>query len=386
MKKSTLIAALVVLLGLILVSPAFAVNVFTHGDFAANSRGCADCHITHGANAAKLLVAGPTQSDTCFFCHGEGSYASAYNAEYGYTMGTGTMAQDRVSFAGGFVYSGDPAYANWVNPIDGAAIKLNTSVHSVELAYQNATYPSSGQVIGKDIPGGQLGWTSAFRCGSCHDPHAGGKYPADTGYINPRLLRLKPIGVTTDRAVYMRINYDYSAGNTENKTRQTMEYGKGFNAWCGACHDRFNTEGAGAANRSGSNSVDNGLGANKYRHKMGVMLTSTGHTGFSTSLKDGLPLATSTTGSRDAATTDTKYLNCLTCHRAHGSSASVTIGYKRFRSYDTIYGSATDTIGTSLGASALLRLPERDVCFKCHGAAQYNRHSDGGTGNYGVGY
>jgi len=378
MKRIIILSVMVLLLGLLMATPALAVNVYTHGDFASNSKGCADCHITHGANAAKLLVAGPTQTDTCYFCHGEASWASRYDAETGRIMGTD--GSPRPSYAGGFKKS-VPNPNTWTV----ASLAYNTSVHSVEKAWQTSSI-QAGQVLGKDIPGGTLGWTSEFTCGTCHDPHAGGRYPAVSGYINPRLLKLRPNGATVDKVVYMRIDYDYSADNSESKTLMTLEYGKGFNAWCGACHDKFNTEGTGTENpnRTGSYGIDNGAGQTKYRHKMGVMLTSTSHSGFSTSLTNGLPLPTNTTGARDVAGTPTNYLMCLSCHRAHGSAVTVSVGFKRFRSYDTIYGSAKSELSVNDGASALLRLPERDVCYKCHGAAQYNIYS--GTDKYGVGY
>lgn len=380
MKKITIIAIMVMLLALAMAAsssgPTVVFAAYTHGDFASNSKGCADCHITHGANAAKLLVAGPTQTDTCYYCHSEALVSSRYNAETATVRGADNAW--RASYAGGFMKSYKAS-----NYTVGNAV-YNTSVHSVEKSYQNGSTMTGGQVNG-DIPGGGS-WTGNFTCGSCHDPHAGGRYPSETGapYKNPRLLRLKPLNVSTNRVVYMKIAYDYGVDGGASDTLLPSEYGKGWNAWCGACHDVFNTESNGGSefpDRTGSANIDNGSGAMKYRHKMGVYL-NTGIV-FSTSLQDGLPLPTNTDGS--TTTANQRYLNCLACHRAHGSSETVSVGFERFKSYTTKTGGTT-SVSTSAGASALLRLPERDVCYKCHGAGVTNLFSGTDSTKYQTGW
>lgn len=380
---------LTVLQSFVFCTPAQAIDRYVHGGFAANSSSCARCHVTHSADAAFLINDSRDRTRFCLSCHGYMSVMSQYDVYSGLTRGTDSVS--RPSPAGGFSTSPDP-YSDWTNG-STAVLNANTSAHHV---WSLDGGLDTGQ-RGGDIPGGTDGLTGDFACTSCHDPHAGGKYPPDPGepYRNPRLLKKRPLDSAVDLFVYMKIDYDYGAGYAWSATpeggghsSQTIEYGRGFDAWCGSCHDVFNTEGP---TRTGSVGITNALGETRYRHKMGVLLTSTTHPGFTTSIQNGLPLPTTTNGDRDAATSSTGRLNCITCHRAHGSSVPVSVGYRRYQPYTTIYrdGSGNlvpkDTIApTDLGASALLRLKERDVCYICHGAAEYNKFTS--SDNYGQGY
>ena len=82
MKKIALTAMLTLMMVLMLATIASAVEPYYHGDFASNSLGCEKCHVTHAANAKALLVAGPTQTDFCYYCH-NGFLKSPYDAESG---------------------------------------------------------------------------------------------------------------------------------------------------------------------------------------------------------------------------------------------------------------------------------------------------------------
>lgn len=347
--KVFLITCIITLFFVFLTSQLVYAETYNHGDYTSNSQTCGSCHLTHGAQTAMLLAYGPTETDFCYFCHGKNSMGrSNYDVETGIV--TGNDGVKRPSYAGGFMKSVDPSKPETVN---GQVYTYeNTSVHSIEKACRMGTI--SEQVNG-DIPGGMKSWTGSFTCGSCHDPHAGGKYPS-TPYRNPRLLR-KTLLDETVRTVYMSIDY--------SNTNLPLAYGAGFNQWCGGCHDLFNTEGA---ERTGSTAFSY-HGMDMFRHKVGVYIPDRQ---FSTSLLDGLPIPTDTKGQTEG--TPQWRLDCLTCHRAHGTSVNVSVGFKRFERYNSV-----DSYSDDQQQSALLRLPEREACYKCHGSAEFNVYGDDDT-------
>lgn len=340
------------------ISPSIAWSeTYLHGDFTSQSQSCGTCHISHGASAEKLLAWGSNEAEFCYYCHSGStdSIGSNYDVENGIINGRNGS---NPSYAGGFKNS-----INLDSTVQGM-VYSNTSMHNI-----------STQIDGL-IPGGSA-WTGSFTCGSCHDPHAGGEYPSKNGkYKNPRLLRMQLLDDAANnvsRAVYMKIDY----GNTN----LPFSYGRGFNEWCGGCHDVFDTEGAvrtGAVGvKSGESSMD------KFRHKMGVYIPDQV---FSTSLADGLPIPTNTDGKwkpEDNPLPDVPQwrLSCLTCHRAHGTSVNVSVGFKRFTVYDSVYNYAADE-----NQSTLLRLPERGVCYKCHGSAEYNLYEESNPNKYESGW
>ncbi|HWI55487.1 MAG TPA: cytochrome c3 family protein [Desulfobacteria bacterium] len=351
MRISKCFATLLTLAGMLLAfnfvsgrTPVFA-SVYFHSQFASDSQGCGTCHIAHFSETENLLAHGPSETDACYYCHGEGEATSGYDAETGMVSGQGGVT--RPSYAGGFEKSVDPSRSYIAN-----TVYENTSVHSIEKALRLGQL---SQLVDGDIPGGSS-WTGNFKCGSCHDPHGGGQYPS-TPYRNPRLLRNTLLD-EVPRYVYMSIDY--------GQTNLPLAYGAGFNQWCGGCHAAFNTEGE---TRTGNTGTSNGS-MMKFLHKVGVGVPD--HV-FSTELGSGLPIPTDTKG--NGIGLPQWRVSCLTCHRAHGSSVNVSVGFPRFNASMTPYGD-------DVNQSALLRLPEREVCVKCHGSAEYNKYN----GDYGTGW
>jgi len=337
---------MVALLAVLLMTPSSAYATaapYTHGDFANNSKGCGECHVTHAANAAKLLVYGPTQTDMCYFCHGQNA-TSRFDVQNGLIMrqsadpkvaanwSVGSTVYS-ASYAGGFSYSYD---------FQSNQLKASTSVHSVEKMYDAS---DSGNnipwTLGKEIPGGSGTLSADFRCGSCHDPHKGGAYdPLAANYKNPRLLKPQLLGEakTTFRAVYLTIDqntnlltaYGFNHANTPNS---------GISNWCAGCHDVFNVNNFNA---------DANL---KYKHSMGVSPTSS-------------PLLTGKLTLGLLAYDAQNKMTCLTCHKAHGTSATFSGTFQIYKDYNNL-GKTNST------SSTLLRLNERDACYFCHGAGEY---------------
>lgn len=381
MKKLVIIAALGAVVMLMLASASFAMQApYTHGDFATNSKGCGDCHITHSADVAKLLRAGSgglaTQTAFCLGCHGK---LSPFDVKYGvvmketaedtskdilserFTWGGGhNSSNSNMSLAGGFNTSGD-----FKLTAQAYSLIPSTSVHNVrgvgDAAGSIAGVTTYDYVYGNTIPGGT--GTLDFECGSCHDPHLGGMYP-DPGdpTKNPRLLKKNILG-RTNMQVVMEFN------QPENLP---TKYTNGINNWCGSCHDIFDTSALGAS-ASPANELTTRTGyyklggRTKYMHLFGIDVHDTTKHGFTTD-----PFTVEWLALENNASSEQKEIMCLTCHRAHGSSAPWSNNWSRYTSYVDYDGSGTTATGQG---SALLRLPERDVCYGCHGAAQYN-HSD----------
>jgi len=353
MRKIALIIA-VVALGLFTFIPAsFAA---THSGFGlsqsgGNSEGCAACHVTHAASAAKLLRFGTDQTTFCYACHADDAIGSPYDAKKGriwntaYTGNQGVMItwekeEYLPSHSGGFDKSFDfqtSAQNNGGSIVNDAVYYVaNTSTHNVEgITIGPASYTGSNPWNSANaLPGANVGFGAGkevFRCGSCHDPHS-----ADVGN-NERLLRKTSVTSVVYNADNVDLTFD--ANNRVNS------YSANMNTWCATCHNLLNAgDNAGHTKQASTN---------KYMHAMGIVVPNTAGI---TSNDLGTPLST-----------DSK-LMCLSCHRAHGTAASMTSnlsGWKR----------TTDPTG-SLDAtgkgSALLRLDNRDVCYNCHGAAIKN--------------
>ena len=105
MKKVIITLVLTVVYVLAFAGIAFAANfpapfTKTHYGFSASTEGCAGCHVTHTATAAKLLRTGNTQTGFCYMCHGPNSAGSPYDVEQG--LITGFDAVNRPSPAGAF--------------------------------------------------------------------------------------------------------------------------------------------------------------------------------------------------------------------------------------------------------------------------------------------
>lgn len=358
MKKWGLILALTAAAMLLLAPSALALDPpYTHGDFAANSKGCADCHVTHAATAQKLLKFGTNQTTFCLACHGQQAIGSPFDVRNGKIMKTANWdstsgnvidtslwndsAWVSPSLAGGFANSYDFGDSN--------TYKAVTSIHNVrgsQSAFGTISNVTTYEyVYGNTIPGGS--GSLDFECGSCHDPHAGGAYTNDQADKNPRLLKEKLFNKTGLR-VKMHI---------DPATNVPTQYTSGFNGWCGGCHDIFNTE---STSRAGY--VLEG-GRTKYMHQFNRKVYDTVY-GGDTNPYTVEWLALEVDG------TD-KEISCITCHRAHGSSAqALPTNFSRYAAYKAYDGTATTT--TTGSGSALLRLKQRDVCYKCHAEAKYN--------------
>ncbi len=381
MKKSLV---LVFLISMLLLAASAQAATKVHGDFGTDSSGCAKCHITHAAEAAKLLLTGTNQTDFCFSCHGTTVPGAPYDvkdgailggAKFDYTltpiadwMGVGTVLP---SYTGGFAksydFEGQTDVAMDPGAVGGAKFKVSTSAHNVQTVAIGQAAWNSG--VNK-IPGGSATVFSpgVFTCSSCHDPHGYNSSTAGGGVLNnPRLLRHDlPARSNVDVSITIDVyaaTVGLDTGNMTDGTLRTTGYPDAtLNKWCGGCHDLLDV-----GKNAGS---DKGAGPDtRYRHAMGIALPTT--VGVTTSIATGTPLAT---GNK---------LLCISCHRVHGTAASMTALANTWtgQDYNNLPGANVSKSGT-----ALLRLSNRNVCYNCHGAAQRNTNTTSGAARAAVTY
>ncbi len=341
---------------------------------SATTDGCASCHRLHTAQGSHLLK--DIEPMLCLSCHGQDAEGANNDVEdgigyisYGNPSGKydphrtgnggtyGTTGKGGTYVAGapiGALRSGGFSYAligsalatgqqatpdlqeslNTGNipvlPLPTATGDLNTSM-LVPVTSSHAVGGTDTTAWGNGTSG--YGSTIQLRCSSCHDPHGNGNY---------RILRPIPVqsgastGVTiadetTDSGfskAYITTNYwDIQPYELKMTSATTWTYQKpvaaqsfipNISAWCTTCHTRFMAA-------SGSGEVSTGDATYTYLHK-----------------SDG-----TTQGSA----------NCIQCHVAHGSNASMGTG--------TQSSQVTLPDGTA-GDSYLLRIDQRGICEMCH--------------------
>jgi predicted CXXCH cytochrome family protein len=335
MKKATLLIVMVVLAVLFTATVVYAEdwgNSFpaTHFGFSGASEGCAGCHVTHTASAAKLLKSGTTQTGFCYTCHGD-TMNSPYDVEAGLILESGPGGDDSTtnnSTAGKFGFYGGGV----------------TSRHDVDTPTVASVALTTYEVPGNNFSG----LASGFKCGSCHDVHAGDS-PS-----NDRLLKST---VFTGQTAIGVVDFVYNGislvvtGYGDDQTHSNA-----INDYCGLCHNRFNVGNQAAKTLvDGSKQTVNGV--TYYRHPVGIAVV----TNTAPNLKGYL-------GNQDdgASATNKNLVLCLTCHYAHGTTKAANTSYANWSRDPDAAGSTTGT------GSALLRMDGRGVCYDCHGAATKN--------------
>ncbi|MFC1947008.1 cytochrome c3 family protein [Chloroflexota bacterium] len=282
--------------------------------FGKTTYACAGCHRTHaGASGAKLLK-DPNQLDLCNSCHdGTGANTDVVHGVYlGNTEGT----QNAGLRGGGFTD------ALMDTDADGETEPLEVnSKHTI--AQANVIAWGSGDLnSGAGVSFGAV----PLQCGNCHNPHGNDSY---------RILKSEPTGLggeSTGLSVPILASLENSKNYTiaydSNNFRDMGGYPTGVLAlmseWCGQCHERY-VAGSGAGSSPSGDSVFS------YRH-----------------MTDGL-------GGE-----------CLKCHVAHGTSA--TMGG------NSASAQITWPDDESAGwqnpdedhYSRLLHVDNRGVCMQCH--------------------
>lgn len=320
---------------------------------------CAGCHTMHNSQDGTLvdpdspdgnpwLLVDANPSDVCLSCHA---------SRLGEVFGTDPLAPPRLIGAGNFAFllednindghgGGDTlADGSWENAIPGAqgghsiiAPSMGVGADPVLTAAPGGTFPAS-----------QLG------CSSCHDPH---------GNTNFRML----YGATSIQdGLYTFTNAAPTAeggpslffGGGESQTLHTGYQG-GMSAWCGNCHGDFHNNNTKLIHPSGS--TIGGSIATNYNLYNGTDAI-TGGVAASAYLaevpfEDAANTATSTAGPTAAS-----QVMCLTCHRAHATSAP---DMGRWDFGVTLLHEDGDESGSYEIPDPYSSINQRSLCNKCH--------------------
>ncbi len=321
---------------------------------------CNGCHTMHNSEDGTLvdpdspngnawLLKDATPSDVCLSCHGGG---------LGAVFGTDPMAPPRELGGGNFVFllednlndghgGGDTlAGGGWADAIPGDA------------AGHNLVAPSRG--VGADgtltaAPGGAFP-ASQLGCSSCHDPH---------GNTNFRLLYGAGQVVQDGLATFANAAPTAAGGPSlffgagESNASHTA-YQAGMSDWCGNCHGDFHNNNTKLIHESGTTlggSVAGNYNLYNGTHDQTGGAQATAYLA-SVPFEDAANTANGTAGPSASST-----VMCLTCHRAHATSApnagrwdfSVTL---------------LDEDGLESGSYAIpnpyANPNQRSLCNKCH--------------------
>lgn len=283
-----------------------------HGGYSATTDACAGCHRTHTAPAARLLLA--ASPDLCFTCHGTTGTGADTNVMDGVYLERDGIVETPVEGApnhglkgGGFQQA---LMDTDVLTTTTAVLIPTTSSHifdgSAGTAWGNGTIGSGPGAIGFGLS-----------CVSCHDPHGSDAY---------RILRPIPTdsGAATTVTVTDETDKTYTVNDTDNFyiSQNYGVQGSELAAWCSQCHTRYLAS-------SGSGHTDSGDPIFTFRHS-------------------------------------TINVSCVSCHVAHGSSATA-VGYA-----GAVPWPDGSTIPNEDARSSLLRLDNRGVCYFCHFDADGN--------------
>ncbi len=282
-----------------------------HGGYTATTDACAGCHRAHSGIAARLLT-NPAPG-LCMTCHGSTAAGADTNVEDGvYTNRDGLTESPAEGFLNRGLKGGGFLNTLMDTDWDGAAASQPvTSTHTMD--------GTLGTMWGNGAIGSGAGQLNvALTCTSCHDPHGRAGTGGTPTY---RLLRAIPtdsgaavgVNVTDEPAKWYTVQSAFDGYFGESYGFIASQ----LSDWCAQCHTRH-------AAATGSGSTDSGDPIFTYRHTT---------TGFS--------------------------VGCMSCHVAHGTSATMS-GLAQ----NVAWPDGTTASGSE--RSSLLRVDNRGVCELCH--------------------
>jgi len=400
-KRISIALATVAFMALLVPAAAFG-NFAIHGNYVNDTDACAGCHRAHTAastltwsqsdgdqRSALLMSAATTMEQFCLTCHDSQGQSADTNVTDGLYYGTLYGDQFAVLNGGGFEsFDATPVTSTHVsNGAPWGAFGGGYAGQGVVGATGNPT-ALNGEGKSNDIN---------MDCATCHDPHGSANYrilkaqvngnyvggyqpsgdpenPTPDGWVssvevgwpnNGFVLHEQPgpayqPNYTTP--MYAK-GYDMATG-VENPS-------KGMSGWCSGCHstylgnpDQTFTPAVGSVYQALATTYNAGDGLGyklRHKHPMNVELSTYDGPDKASMIITALPLPLANDLSEKGApsNTDSDWIECLTCHRAHGTIASM----------EGTYSSGTDPELPAFPAnevSALLRRDNRGVCEACH--------------------
>lgn len=331
-------------LGIVLALVPTGARAVFHDGGVAN---CGGCHVMHESsdglpvNVGEQLLRGENATDTCLLCHRGGSWPVLGPSVF-------TPAAERGS--GDFVFLLEDEL-NDATSAFGSGLGGETAGHSV-------VAPGHGLIADSRFPtapGGNFP-TADLGCTSCHDPHGTAAFRMlnGVGPVQGGLFQFS-------RPVPDASGITASIGPGVESSSLHSAYREGWAAWCGNCHgDDVHGPGSGF-----EHPVDIPLGTEIAKRYSDYGGDSEGAIGDPANaylpeipFVDPSAAVTSTFGPSASSRVD-----CMTCHRAHASSAP-RAGRWDFR---------VSTLGEDGVRSGSYPIPnpyldpgQRQLCVKCH--------------------
>ena len=323
---------------------------------------CSGCHVMHVTeDGLPVDPASPFGNDmdliygsvaeVCLSCHAQsnGAVFSSDPLAPSPELGAGNftfLQEDNINDAIGgmeLAVSGVHAGHSIVAPSEGV------SSDPVNIVSPGGSYPSN-----------------ELTCTSCHDPH---------GTDSFRMLRGQG---STDATGFVFLTSAPTAEgielyfSQESRTYHTA-YQSGWSDWCGNCHgNNFHATDGTTSFDHPSNVILEAEYANNYNAYDGPAAITTGD--YTTAYLPDVPLEDpSYTRSSTVGANAGSRISCMTCHRAHATSAIASGRWDstvRFLSYDGME-SGSYPIPDPYASSN-----QRPLCVKCH-VAQVSQHGSG---------
>jgi len=424
LKKLSLILVLALALMFSFSGVAYA-NFGPHGGYVDDTDACAGCHRAHTSfsevtwvsenplvtapRSALLIGSATDMQEFCNACHGDDAPGASTNvvagvfdsgpsgatdAPEGSTVDGVAITYETSSTFGATLNGGGFSYLGAVAPV--------SSLHDMEM--DTSTDPMWG--FGDSVPDSEN-----LTCTSCHDPHGSSNYRLLKDNLNGNTVggyiddNPQPFVISAEVGYPIEGWFKHEDGALQMESYRpdytTPQYRikdagltKNISGWCAGCHERYIVRnddtavgGPGDYDYESSFTATSGGGQlpaqSFHRHPVNVSLMAGRDLlpnelvlGNAVSIDASLPLEFA---SESAHTLDEfragnwayeDYLGCLTCHRAHGTAATME-GWAS-ASLDSTNGTDWYPVMDSDGGvdpnntSALLRTDNRGVCERCH--------------------
>lgn len=343
----------------IIVTGVLALAVSQGGPLLAYHDGgvahCNGCHTMHNSQDGALvdpdnpngnawLLTKASPSDVCLECHA---------TRLGAVFSADPLAPDTEYGAGNFVFltedNVNDGHAGATNPIPGYAAGHNI--------ISPANMIEADPVL-TTAPGGTFP-SSLLNCTSCHDPH--GTQAFRMLYGAGRLIH-ETYTFTAPAPVAEGVSI---SGAGESPTNHTA-YQSGMSAWCGNCHGDFHDNSTMLIHPSGS--AIGGTIAQTYNLYNG----SDDQTGGSqaTAYLPEVPFQDpANTTSSTAGPSASSQVMCLTCHRAHATSA---MDAGRWDFNVTFLHEDGEESGSYQIPDPYGSVNQRSLCNKCHNQDEFD--------------
>jgi len=294
------------LICLIAVGYGSVVQAFHDGGVGS----CNGCHVMHNSEdgipvvpgqAGEWLLRAETPSDLCLSCHAN---------NFGAVFGPDPLNPPPELGGGNFTFllednlNDGPDGA--IDPIGGDAAGHNINAPSYGISADGVQVTSPGG----NYPSRDLG------CTSCHDPHGSGQF---------RMLRsagsADPLGPAFLYDAPAAEGLDVTQVVSESDAAHTA-YHSGMSRWCGNCHAAYLIR-HNQAQSAFSHTVDRGMGANAANQYNIYNGTDDPEGGVpATAYLAAVPFEdpSQTTTSTQGPAQNSRF-HCLSCHRAHATSA-----------------------------------------------------------------